>query len=307
MKTNRDIDHLILHGRFHIQPEYGLDMLGTYLEDIMLLEAGARYADLGISQRRAKTMPGVIYAAAGRPVMVQDPALLKDENKTPKNAFAHLRLQGVMRSRDGASSRGVDSLIQDINLANYNKRIDGILIEVNSGGGEAIAGEMLMSALENNPKPVVAYAHLMALAYAHLMASAALEAMLPADEIIASSKAAEVGSIGTMVTVANKFSEWYKQNYTDIYADKSTNKNAAFRAFLDGDMGPLKKELNATNEAFLAAVKRHRPLKGDIEHTLSGAMFQASAARRRGLIDGIGGYNYALKRITAAVKRRKAA
>jgi len=297
--TNRDIDRLLLHGKFHIQPEFGMDMLSMYFEDLMLLEAGAKYAELGISQRRAAQRPGVIYAAAGRPVMVQDPALLKDENKTPKGAFAHLRLSGVMRSRDGASHQGVGTLVQDINLANYNERIDGILIEVNSGGGEAIAGEMLMSALENNPKPVVAYAH--------LMASAALEAMLPADEIIASNKTAEIGSIGTMITVSNGFSEWYKRNFIDIYADKSTNKNAAFRAFLDGDMGPLKKELNATNEAFLASVARHRPLKGDVEHTLSGAMFQAAEARRRGLVDGIGGYDYALKRLTAAVKRRKAA
>jgi len=241
-------------------------------------------------------MPGIIRLEGGQPQMVQDPALLKDIGATPPNSFAHLRLEGVMRSQDGASSYGITTLLNHINAANQNDRIDGILLEVNSGGGEATAGNMLMSALEANPKPVVVYTH--------LLASAALHGTLPADEVIASSAGVQVGSIGTMVSVPNWMLNYYKNGITEIYASKSANKNLSWRELVKGNMGPLQAELDEHNESFLADVQRFRELKGDVEHTLSGALFMAPVAKRRGLIDGIGGYDYALKRLTAAVRRK---
>lgn len=300
MITNRDIDHLILSGPMAIEQEFALGMLSVYLEDLTLLRAGAGYADLGIGERRAKCKPGIIQMNAGRPLVIQDPKMLRDFSKTPKGSFAHLRLQGVMRSQDGASHQGINTLIDQINLANANDRIEGILLEVNSGGGEATAAEMLMSAIDNSPKAVVTYAH--------LSASGAVEGTLPSDEIIASNSGARFGSIGTMMTLPKGYADYHNRNYQDIYADKSTNKNKAFREFLGGNLQPLKDQLNETNEVFHSNVQKYRTLKGNektIEHTLSGAMFSAKDAKRRGLIDGIGGYEYALKRLTAAVKRRK--
>ncbi|MCB0636447.1 MAG: S49 family peptidase, partial [Lewinella sp.] len=104
------------------------------------------------------------------------------------------------------------------------------------------------------------------------------------------------------------FAAKYNAVFEDIYASKSTNKNAAFRAFLQGNLSLLRNELEATNEEFLNAVMEYRALKGSertIEHTLSGAMFDAKTARRRGLVDGIGGMDYAIKRLMAAVAQRK--
>jgi ClpP class serine protease len=301
MANNLDIDHFILSGPFLMEQNYAMSLLAQYMEDLSYLNAGAAYADLGISERRAACRPGIISLQQGQVQTVQDPKLLRDANLTPPGAFAHLRLQGPMRSRDGASHQGINSLIDQINMANTNPNVDGILLEVNSGGGEATAAEMLMSYVEASPKPIVAYAH--------LMASGAVEGTLPADEIIASNPGARIGSIGTMISLPKYFISRYKQSYEDMYADKSKNKNKAFRALLEGDVEPLRQELNETNENFLANVQKFRDLKGSakqIDHTLSGAMFTASEAKRRGLIDGIGGYDYALKRLTAAVKRRKA-
>lgn len=283
-----------------IEREFAINLISQYLEDLTYLRAGAAYADLGISQRRHAAQPGVIYVANNRPITVQDPKLLKDVSKTPPNSFAHLRLQGPMRSRDGASHQGINTLIDQINMANSNPQIEGILLEANTGGGEVTAAQMLQSVVEASPKPVVTFAH--------LLASGGIMGTLPSEEIIASTPAARIGSIGTMISLPKGFAEYYQNVYQDIYADKSTNKNKAFRALLQGDMGPLRQELNATNEEFLTSVKQYRRLKGNeasIEHTLSGAMFSATQAKRRGLIDGIGGYEYALKRLTAAVKRRK--
>jgi ClpP class serine protease len=299
MNSNIDIDHFVLSGPMLIWQDYAIEQLGLYLEDLAYLEKGASFKDLGISDRRHAARPGVIYMSKGRPVIVQDPDLIKDSELTPLNSFAHLRLQGVMRSRGGAFHQGVTSLIDQINQANSNPKIQGILLEVNTGGGEVTAAEMLYSVIDASPKPIVAYAH--------LMASGGVMAALPADEIIASNAGARIGSIGTMISLPRGFGERYNRWYQDIYADKSQNKNHVFRELINGNLQPLKDELNVTNEGFLAKVQLHRNLKGSetaIDHTLSGAMFTAQEAKKRGLIDGIGGYEYALKRLTAAVKRR---
>jgi ClpP class serine protease len=291
-KHNPQVVALLQSGPFAIDWQYAIEAWSNYLEELTLLEAGVPYADLGICARRAETFPAVISMESGRPIVVQDSAMLRDERETPRDSYALLRLQGVMRSQDGASSRGVLSVIDDLNAAIANPNIKGIVLEVNSGGGQAIAGQMMHTAISSSPKPVVAFAH--------MAGSAAYMAAMAADKVVASNNAARVGSIGTMMTLPKGFASWYNTNYQDEYASASTNKNSAFRAFLQGDMSKLREELEETNEQFLAAVRENRELKGGSsyqKHTLSGAMFQAREAKRRGLIDSIGGLDTAISQL----------
>lgn len=298
VRPNRDIEQFLLAGRFEINEAWGFDQIVEYFNDLNALRAGASYADLGIAARRHSALPRVVsLSAAGQPVVVNDPAALRDPMYTPPGSYAHLRLQGVMRGQDGMSSRGVNTLIDDIHAANQNPNIEGILLEVNTGGGESTAGSMLQSVIAESPKAVVTWAH--------FMGSAGVRATLPSDEIIAASEGAEIGSIGTFITIPREFSNWYNASYVDLYADKAKNKNRPFRKMLGGDLGDLKDYINRSNEYFLQEVAQYRPLKGDVENTLSGEMFFAKDAKRRGLIDGIGSYNYALSRLQANANRRK--
>lgn len=298
MPINKNIeDWLVMAGELHIDFEWALDQFVQYRHEIMLAKNGVPYAELGIGRRRAESMPGIIEMTAQGPRIVNNPVMLNEPDATPPGSFAHLRLQGVMRSGDGASSRGITSLIGDLNSAYANDNIEGILLEANTGGGEATAGDMLMSAILDSPKAVVVYAH--------TLASAGIKGTLGADEIIASGQSARLGSIGSFITLDKTFGKYYSMYYEDVYADKSTKKNQDFREFLKGNLEPLRKQLNQSNDYFLADVQKHRPLKGDVEDTLSGAMFFASAAKRRGLADGIGSFNHAVKRLQANVERRK--
>lgn len=296
MEPNRNIeDWLIAPGPLMLDWDAGLAALQQYYEELAMLRAGATYSELGISQRRAAAMPGIITAAGQR---IDEPALLRNASATPVGSYAHLKLQGVMRSQDGLSTRGISALTQDIAYAASNPNVDGILLEINSGGGEVTAAQQLMAALDGIAKPVVAWAH--------VMASGAYYGALPSDEIIASTDGAMIGSIGTMITLPRNFSQFYKENYVDLYATRSSRKNEDFRAFLEGDLGPLRRGLDQTNDTFHAEVRKYRELSAsNMDDTLSGAMFQAREARRRGLIDGIGGMDYAMKRLNAAIKRRK--
>lgn len=296
VRPNRDIENFILSGQFEMDEMWGWDQLAQYMNDLYALSQGAPYQELGISSRRSASQPSLIVLTTSGPRFVRDAYTIHTPEETPAGSFAHLRLQGVMRSQDGISSRGVSNLAADIQAAYQNENIDGILLEVNSGGGESLAGTMLQGALADAPKPVVVYAH--------MMASAALRATLPATEIVASGEGAQAGSIGTFITLDRSFAEWYKTWYEDLYADKSTNKNREFRDFLEGNRDTLRKSINRSNQVFLDEVQAYRPLRRDVEHTLSGAMFTAREAKSRGLVDSIGSLTYATQRLAAYAGRK---
>lgn len=296
IRPNRDIDNFILSGEFEIEEMWAWDQLAQYMNDLHALSLGAEFSELGISQRRHASMPSLIVQSATGPRFVRDSAVISKPEETPPGSFAHLRLTGVMRSQDGLSSRGVTSLVNDIQAAYQNDNIEGILLEVNSGGGESLAGTILQGALADAPKPVVVYAH--------MMASAALRATLPATEIVASGEGAQAGSIGTFITLDRSFAEWYNTWYEDLYADKSENKNREFRDFLKGNRETLQKSINKSNEVFLQEVQAYRPLRRDVEHTLSGAMFNAREAKSRGLVDSIGSLTYATQRLANYARRK---
>lgn len=297
VRRNRDIEAFLGAGKFEIDEAWGLEQLAEYSNEISLLRAGATYSDLGIGKRRAAGMPGIITFKAGLPTLISDPEMLSSPILTPPGSIAHLKLQGVMRSQDGASTRGINSLLADFHAAYQNDNIDGILLEVNTGGGESLAGTILQATIAESPKAVVAWAH--------FMASAGVRATAPADEIIASSTGSEIGSIGTFITLSKYFASWYNNYYEDMYASKSTNKNRDFREYMKGNKEPMQKAIDTHNEYFLDEMKRYRPLKRDVDHTLSGEMFYATEAKSRGLVDGIGSLTYAVSRLQANVKRRK--
>ena len=296
-QRNRDIETFIAAGRFEINEAWGLEQMAEYANEIALLRAGAEYKELGIGMRRAASRPGIITFRGETPVMVSDPELLRVQAATPPGSIAHLKLTGVMRSQDGASTRGVNTLLEDFHAAYQNDNIQGILLEANTGGGEGLAGSMLQATIAESQKAVVVWTH--------FLASAGVRGTAPADEIIASTESAEIGSIGTMITLNKQFAALYNAYFEEMYAGKSTNKNRDFREYLNGNKGPLQEGLDTYNEYFLDEMKRYRPLKRDVDNTLSGAMFYARQAKSRGLIDGIGSFNYAVSRLQANVKRRK--
>lgn len=215
-------------------------------------------------------------------------------------SILRLRMSGVMTADDQLCSDGIQTLSDTLYAAYNNDNIDGILLEVNSGGGESTAGYILKNALADKNKPVVVHAM--------TLGSAALLGTLPASEIIAAGESAKIGSIGSYLSVNNKFLSWYKDNYTDIYATQSTDKNADFRSLIEGNSAPIQKMIDKSAKMFQDNVAKSRTLKGNeekISSTLAGGMFDAVDARSRGLVDGIGSYNYALKRLKSHISYNK--
>ena len=211
--------------------------------------------------------------------------------------IALLKLSGAMFQDDFISTKGMRSFADDIRQADQNPNIAAILIEANTGGGELLAGQTLRNAIKDTGKPV--------LVYAHYLGSAGVWGTIFADHIMAAGKGSEIGSIGVFTSLNKGFLEAYKEQMVSIYSRKSQKKNQEFRALLAGDYTPLENALTEADEIFMADVKHNRPLAGDVDDTLSGAMFFAADARSRGLVDSIGTFQDAIAETQRLIRKNK--
>lgn len=298
---NRGIEKLLSMGDLLIEERFGFRCLNQYLSDLEALKSGIPYTELGISERRESARPMIITGAQERDAkIVASPWIIRTAKETPTDSIALIKLEGVMVSQDGASSYGVQYTANLLRSAYSNENIAGIILETNSGGGEVIAMNIIAAALSERNKPVVSYVH--------MAASAAYGSVAMTDEIVASDRMSEVGSIGAMVSVNKEFLEFYKANYETFYGKNAPNKNRHLREGLKGNFEPLQEAADKATDNFHEMIREARQLKGGQayqEHTLSGEMFASEDAKRRGLIDGVGNLAYAAKRTMAWSKKYK--
>ena len=216
-------------------------------------------------------------------------------------SMLRLRYSGAMVTDDQVCGQeGIQTLADRMYNAYSSKNVAGILLELNSGGGEGLSADIMGEVMADRNKPVVVRTH--------ILGSAAVKAAVQADEVIASNPNARIGSIGAFFSVNKSFVAWYQENVDDIYATTSQDKNLEFRSYLEGDKMPMKKLIDKYDSDFKSFVSTHRNLKGSaatVKETLSGGMFEATDAKSRGLIDGIGGLSYAVKRLQSHIRNFK--
>lgn len=292
---NNTIEAALADSTWEIDERRGVAYLNQYLHEVNLVANGTSFKELGYAERRKEARPTILNAS--QELVGRGRSQLSDPN-TPAGSIALFKLNGVMRLQDGLSSTGMQSMTEDIRAANANPNIIGIVLEINSPGGESLAGSTLFKAMEAVTKPTAGYIY--------LMASAAVKATLPVDKLYAISNDVEVGSIGTKTQINKRLLDYYKNTFQDVFASQSGNKDGEFQAVLRGDFGPLTEKLSKSNEMFLELVEKWRPLEGPARNDLlAGSMVFASEAIDAGLIDGIGGLSEAIQYVTQAYQDKK--
>ncbi|WP_166694275.1 S49 family peptidase [Fibrivirga algicola] len=159
----------------------------------------------------------------------------------------------------------------------------GLLVLINSPGGQSTAGWRIADKLQQAPWPTAARIDYGMAASAGCMIAAAC------DGFYAGRSADMVGSIGVYITWADFRAYLKKSGYVieDIYAEQSTQKNAESRAAEKGDFEPLRALATAEAGRFIDYMKARRPGMSDKKGILKGAMLSATDAVTEGLLDGI--------------------
>ena len=295
---NRAVQMLLAFGStMEIESTFGLSQLHQYLNELQLLQMNVPFAELGIGKRREASQPAVLINTGNSYQLVSDRGLIKNERLTPPGSIALMRLNGVMTTEDQLSTRGIQTFAGDMRDAYANKNIAAVGIEMNSGGGQSTAKDMMVSVLSERNKPV--------LSFVHYAASAAYGTAAATDEIIAASPESQVGSVGAVITLDKVLLEEIKNNFIQIFGDNAPDKSEEFRAALEGDFSKMQALANNYTDAFQAEVAKFRPLTGDAAYqrkTLQGGMFSSKEAKKRGLIDGVGNMDYVINRAEKWVK-----
>lgn len=297
---NQDIEMFLYSAEFlELDFEFGVLELNKYLQDLLYLRQGVKYKDLGISDRRAAFLPKCITPIDGSvSYKTVNQWSIYNESGTPPGSIAMLKVAGVMRTESGISAPGMDRFVENMRAAYNNGNVKGVIVQTNSGGGESSAGNIAKAVIMERNKPVVGLAD--------TAASAAYRMLSGADEIIANGEQSIFGSLGTMITMDNKMLTKIRDRYTDIYGKDAPNKNIEHRQAMEGDFSGLQKRVDLLTKQFHDEIKKDRPLQGSpdvIENTLSGEVFRAADAKRRGLIDAIGGLPFAIQRINSLAKK----
>jgi protease-4 len=172
--------------------------------------------------------------------------------------------------------------------------VKGILLIVNSPGGDVVASEKLARKVEEvaKKKPVVVYVE-------DLCASGAYMASAPANYIVAE-KHSIVGSIGVIMGVMHyyKLMEKLGINVTIIKAGKYKDIGSPYRPMTDEERQYLQKMIDSMYMDFVTWVAEHRNLTiNDTLKIADGKIYTGEDAVKVGLVDEVGTEEDALNKL----------
>ena len=158
----------------------------------------------------------------------------------------------------------------------------GIVLDVDSGGGQVSGTAEFYDFLKSANKPIVTYTDGYLASAAYYLASAT-------NKIVANPRADLIGSIGTMISFVDLTGYYEKQGAKVIteYATKSTAKNKGFRDLLAGNPETyIQTQLDPITDTFINDVKNAR--ENVNEAVFDGSTYSPEKALEMGLIDQLG-------------------
>jgi len=193
--------------------------------------------------------------------------------------------------------RNAVTALRSIRRATHDATVKGLILEVNSGGGGITASDIIYKALldfkaaQPERKIVVIMGD--------MAASGAYYISLPADFILAHPTTV-TGSIGVIMQSYNFKELAAKIGVTDVTIKSGDNKDFfnPFQAVDPEQMAIMQRLIVRMHDRFVALIAENRRLSKDVVQKLAdGRVYLADEAVQNGLIDGIGYYQDAERKV----------
>ena len=203
----------------------------------------------------------------------------------PQGSIAIINIANAITKQDQeCGPAGMKTKSDLLKRCYANDNINSVVLVIDSGGGQGMAMRLMAETISQKNKPVGAFIDDNCCSAAYGIASGC-------DFIVANSNRAQIGSIGTYITIAD-YTEKFKQmgvNLIEIYASASTDKNKEFFDAIQGNPEPIRAIANQFNEHFLSLIESNRTDKLKSDRTVwgTGKVYFAEKALELGLIDGI--------------------
>lgn len=217
----------------------------------------------------------------------------------------------ILREDQYCGPYGMETKAKMLRRAENDTRVLGVVLDMDSPGGQGSGMEVFAKQLLRMTKPVVTYVN------CGIAASAAYGIAVATKEIILSGKSDVVGSIGTYMTLADfrkHYAEYFKLPVHEVYATESTQKNRPFLEALKADPNNPADEhytalreqiIDPFNTEFIAHVKANRKGIKDKDGVFNGAVFFGDAAIKLGMADGYGTLDTAIERVRQLARTNK--
>lgn len=199
-------------------------------------------------------------------------------------------LKGPVMKDDFCGAPGTQTLGRWMQQASATPEVHGVVLNIDSPGGDGYGMADLSAVIERMNKPVVS------IVQAGMACSAAYGIAAACDLVLSSNTVDEFGSIGTYVRLRDfrKAEEDRGVKTHVITATRSTEKLKDYQEALKADhtnpddphyKAIRENYINPFNEAFIALVQRNRTGLKDTRGVLAGRVFMAADALELGLID----------------------
>ncbi|MCL1967680.1 MAG: signal peptide peptidase SppA [Fibromonadales bacterium] len=218
----------------------------------------------------------------------------------PVAKIAVLNIDGMIISGYGSndplfgnSIAGVSSLIEIINDIGNSDEYEALVLRINSPGGSAIASDELwhsLKTLKENGMPIIA-------SIGDMAASGAYYAACAADKIVAEagSVVGSIGIYGGKVNASGLLAKFRMKNEV-VKTHESANAQSIFGGFSKSDSIALQEYMDDFYSRFVGVVSEGRNMSEELVDSLgNGKVYVGIEAIKNGLIDEIGGFEYAIE------------
>lgn len=245
--------------------------------------------------------PAIISLVAGNQTIEkidEEKMIVQAQSATPvQNSTAHVAVisikHPIMKYSDGWSgilgSKAYQKILSQIES---DPNICGVVLDIDSGGGQSYGTPELYDAIRSFSKPIVTYTD-------GFLCSAAYYIGNAADYIVANKRAEAIGSIGAyshFIDFSGMIEKWGAK-IQSVYATESTEKNLEWRELTENDNAKpyIKNILDPLVSRFQEDMKSARP--GLNEKVFKGGSWGAEQAFNFGLVDELGSLDTAISKV----------
>lgn len=224
-----------------------------------------------------------------------------DEEGSSKNRIAVIIASGDIHSgKSGDNSIGSETIAEEIRKARLDDKVKAIVLRVNSGGGSALASDIMYREVElaKKAKPVIG-------SMSDYAASGGYYMLMGCNKIVAQPNTI-TGSIGVFSLLFNT-ETFFKDKLGITYDRVKTNENADFPTGTH-EMTPFQKQTmqRSTERIYAqftgkAAAGRKLPIDS-IRAIAGGRVWTGSQGKAIGLVDQLGGLDDAIKLAAQSAK-----
>ncbi len=233
-----------------------------------------------------------------------DKASSSKENPS-KNQIAYLPLQGSIVASDGDQpSINLAVLSSALEKIRKNKKIKGMVVRINSGGGSSLVSDVIWKEFQELSKKFPVWVSM-----GDVAASGGYYIAMTGGKVFAEPNTV-TGSIGVIAMIPN-MEGFYKDKLKTYYDSVKTHTYAGmfsgFNAYTPKEQEMIQAEVYKTYNEFKAVVMggREAKLTKGFEEFAEGRVWTGNQALEIGLIDELGGLREAIKGIASHLKLKK--